>query len=107
MARAYTSRLGGGPFSANDLVVVGRGEDGYTVVVRDVSIYNGGVGSTHVYVQVHAGANYIPLVSAELESAAVFHYEGRQVLEPGDELVCFSTLEPGSALVTGYRLSTN
>lgn len=105
MARAYTVRLGGGQCAAGTATVVGRGELNVQVVVRDITFYNGGVGVQRIYIQIVAGTDVITIATEDLDTGAVFHWVGRQVLEPGDELTVFPSLYGGTAAVTGYRFA--
>lgn len=102
MARVYSTRLFLGNVAAASSVTLYTAPAGYTVVIRDISFIPFG-GSTPWEVTI--GINGTFFYQEESASApALFHWEGRAVMNPGDEITCNTNTGGLDGQISGYLL---
>jgi hypothetical protein len=79
--------------------------DGTVYILRDVLMANRGSSSGNInFYVVRASVNYYVLIQDAMPSDEVLHFDGRQVLLAGDELVLFASASTASVLASGYNL---
>lgn len=105
MTSVYSANLFVGP-GTGSLQTIYTSPAGVTTVVRDVSVFATSSIATPVYLvhQVSGGSAAVFALAGTLAADAGFHWEGREVLAPGDTLELGAY---GSALlvtVNGYKL---
>lgn len=101
----YSVRLFAGQLTAATYVYTAAA--GSTIVVRDVELANLGTAATLVGCAVLpvSGSGSSALVYApSLAANSTLHWDGRVVLETGDQLQVFAGGYPVSALISGYSL---
>lgn len=101
----YSVLLAAGRVTEETSLDVYTAPDVGVVVVRDIVLGNFSGGAALMSVQAGSGSSYVPLLQVpEVENASTFHWEGRQVLLPGQKLG-FSTLAgPATYRISGYHL---
>lgn len=77
---------------------------GYVAVVRDADIYSGGGSIINWQLAVNAVAKFAAGQFTVLSIAQVATWRGRQVVEPGEDLV-FSSDGSTDGMVSGYLLA--
>lgn len=80
---------------------------GYIAIVRSIDLFQGGGSGGHE-LQVYLGYSSAVVFNVPSSAAgASYHWEGRQVLEQGDELIATNpSAGPASVLASGYLLTT-
>jgi hypothetical protein len=104
MAAVYTQRLFLGSVAAASSITIYTAPSGVIVVIRDISFIPFG-GSTPW--EITLGINGTFFYQEESTTApAFFHWEGRAVMEAGDEITCNTNSGGLDGQITGYVLST-
>jgi len=106
MAIPYTRRLIAAQFTTTGTQTIFTADAAFHYVVRDIVVTNGDLGphDDQVYIRLPNGENVNLLLLEQMPAASTVHWDGRQALEPGDELR-FVRGGPFQAIaVTGYVL---
>lgn len=103
----YSTQLAAGEYSSTGLHTLFTAAADVTTVVRDISVSNtsGASAAYSIYVATGSGSQlgYV-LLELALANDAVEHWEGRQVMQSGQELVISLGGAPFYVLVSGYEL---
>lgn len=82
----YSELLAAGQFASPSLTVVYTAPPTGVVVVRDVVFCADTDGVGLVYLDVISGSAHTTIYCANISDGSSYHWQGRQVLLPGDEL---------------------
>jgi len=102
MARVYSVRLLGG--GATDGLGATCPEN-VRWVVRDAQLYYDGASGADQYNLSVVGIGPIMYGTATADKAEIFEWQGRQVVNPGEELYFSSSTANWYVLVSGYALT--
>lgn len=107
MAGIYSIRMAGGPITTTGGVQVAVVPAGTTWIVRDISITNVAptdMAQVLVYVLLPAGNADIFRVPG-IPAHGFVQWQGRQVLNQGEELWLYQTESTSRLMVSGYQLA--
>jgi hypothetical protein len=79
---------------------------GFTVVLRDIELYQYSGGSGLYYLAISAaGSNAIVYAVTAAPTASSYHWDGRVVMNAGDELLGQAAAANNQVVVSGYLLA--
>jgi len=112
MARQlYTLAIANGTSVVPGYTSLNTCPDGFIWVVRDISVYftDDLIESELVYWRFTIGGGSLPFWAprpASMQSSRTYHWEGRQVINQGDDVGVETNLTDFGYSVNGYQLST-
>lgn len=107
MASVYSVRMYGGPVTTTGGVQLGQVPAGKVWIVRDISVSNvspNPMNQIIIYVLLTAG-NADVYRAPGIPARGSVQWQGRQVLNPGEELWYYATETTARVMISGYELT--